>query len=372
MNDEQAGGLDEHGDITRAKAPVSGVSVPAHMGIGSDLVDGIDYVVLLQVLFDVSSATEVTPVKVWERLKARGIRSTKNREELVGKNSVYESFNRIIDAGYLLRVELPNEKRPGRKGRIAYKLYDNPAWNPAWQARQVGSDPLITPNEAPTKPQVRTLPGTRELVNREVDNADKAAGQNTSRNQGTGVTGSLVPGSGGRRIPAGQNASPVPERIKASPPHPPEEVTTSSPTPHAHTDGRTSLPSQTEGGREFSPKEIHAAESFLQRMASPWNAGKATATKCAPKLLHVMAEQGWPSIFDVDRRVLERDITKNPGGITRHAQVLPGRIADLSLYEVVAPACRQAPAPRSNEPERGPVSTESITSLLDGLQSPSI
>ncbi|WP_404974865.1 hypothetical protein [[Kitasatospora] papulosa] len=156
------------------------------------------------------------------------------------------------------------------------------------------------------------------------------------------------------------------------PPHPPEEVTTSSPYPHADTDGSSSLPSQMGEGREFSPKEIHAAESFLQRMAAPWNAGKATATKCAPLLLRVMAEEGWPSIFDVDKRVLERDITKDPRGITRHSQVLPGRIKDLSLYEAVAPAPRQVPAQQPIEQDRGPISTESITSLLEALQKPSL
>ncbi|MFE3381321.1 hypothetical protein [Streptomyces anulatus] len=364
----QAEEFNEHGGITRANAPVSGVSVPAHMGVGTDLVDGIDYVVLLQVLFDVASGVDVTPLKVWERLKGRGIRSTKNREELVGKNSVYESFTRIIAAGYLLRVELPNEKHPGRKGRIAYKLYDNPAWNPDWQARQVGIDPL----EPSGKSQVGTRPGTREPVDGEVGASQKTAVQNASRNQGSGDTSSPVPGRGGRCVPAGQNASLVPGRVESSPPHPPEEVTTSSPTPHTATDGRAKLPSQTEEGREFSPKEIYAAESFLQRMSKPWNAGRATATKCAPKLLRVMDSQGWPSIFDVDKRVLERDITKNPGGITRHAQVLPGRIADLSLYDVVAPAPTQSPASRPNEPDRGPISTESITSLLDGLQGPSL
>ena len=39
--------VDESGRLTAAKAPVSGVSVPRHMGVGSDLVHTLDYVVLL-------------------------------------------------------------------------------------------------------------------------------------------------------------------------------------------------------------------------------------------------------------------------------------------------------------------------------------
>lgn len=346
---EQASGFSEHGDITRAQAPVSGVSVPAHMGIGTDLVDGIDYVVLLQVFFDVASATDVTPLKVWERLKARGIRSTKNREELVGKNSVYESFTRIIAAGYLLRVELPNEKHPGRKGRIAYRLYDNPAWNPDWQARQVGSDPLMASEAAQgglVKPQVETLPGTRELVKREVGASRKTAGQNVSRNQGTGNTESLVPGSGGRRVPAGQNASPVPGRIEPSPPHPPEEVTTSSPYPHTDTTGSKRDRSQKEGEEAgYAEKDLWAAADVLQRLPDPWTQGKLNAGKLAPKLLAVMAEQGWPGIHDVERRLLVQQLTKNPHKVTNPYRLLASdRVPNLPRYDVVAAEYQSAQA----------------------------
>lgn len=100
----------------------------------------------------------------------------------------------------------------------------------------------------------------------------------------------------------------------------------------------SSLPSQREEGAEFSPEDIQAAEGFLQRLKRPWNAGRATARKYAPLLLRVMTEQGWPSmreLTDADRALLEQELTKNPDGITRHSNVLPKRIADLSLYDVV-------------------------------------
>jgi hypothetical protein len=81
-------------------------------------------------------------------------------------------------------------------------------------------------------------------------------------------------------------------------------------------------------------------------LKAPWNAGRATARKCAPRLLRVMPAQGWPSLrelSDGDRLMLEQDITKNPGGITSYPKVLPGRIDDLSLYEVVRKSRARGP-----------------------------
>ena len=204
----------EHAPITRAEAPVSGISLPAHLGIGADLVDPLDYVVLIQVMFDVSSGRKITPVLVWQRLQERGIRSTKHRSELVGKNAVYDSFGRIITAGYMQRYNLPNEKHPGRKGPVAYRVYDNPAWNPEWQARQVGSDPL---RDNAANPQVGMLPQYRDDLKPEESRDGKAADGNASPVPGSPVPGSWNQGSGGARIPAGRNASPVP----GSPPPPP-------------------------------------------------------------------------------------------------------------------------------------------------------
>ncbi|WP_206308424.1 hypothetical protein [Streptomyces sp. A1277] len=333
---EQARGFSEHGAITRAQAPVSGVSVPAHMGVGTDLVDGLDYVVLLQVFFDVASAAEVTPLKVWERLKERGIRSTKNRDELVGRNSVYESFARIIAAGYLLRVELPNEKRPGRKGRIAYKLYDNPAWNPAWQARHVGSDPLAPSDAASKEPQVGTLPGIREAVNRDVENAKKSAGQNASRNEGSGVAGSLVPGSGGRRVPAGQNASPVPGSVKAPPPHPPGEVGTTSPSPHKNA---TASRRSKQAAPDVAPEAAATAAKFLRNLPGKWAAGLQRAESLAPWLVRNAELTGWE--LDMALRIYlthQEDGQKPP---TNYGNVLGYRIKNMQPREAVMAAAAE-------------------------------
>ncbi|MEV6080996.1 hypothetical protein AB0L80_38745 [Streptomyces sp. NPDC052069] len=338
--------IDETGPLRRGKAPVSGISVPGQVGFGSLLTHSLDYVVILHLLFSIAEGSSPTPLKVWEELKARGIRSSKNVEELVGKNAVYESFGRLIAAGLVRRVEVLN-KVPGRRPTIAYDVYDNPAWNPDWQAQQVGSDPL-----APTAPktgdsgnsQVSPRPGTPDMAFGDVA---KLAGQPTSRNARHGVRGSGVPGRGNRRVPAGQPTSGVPGRGNVSPPHPPEEVTTSSPYPLTDTTGHTSLPSQKEGeGAGYAEEDLRAAADVFQLLPDPWTQGRLNATKLAPKLLAVMAEQGWPGIHTVERRVLVRQLTKNPHKVTNPYRLLAGdRVPNLPRYAVVsAEAARSRPA----------------------------
>jgi hypothetical protein len=322
--------IEQSGQIVRAQAPASGVSVPAHLGVGSDLVHSLDYVVILQIMFNLASGVQSTPLGVWEQLQARGIRSAKNARELVGKNAVYESFARLLDAGYLRRQQLPHPKLPGRKGPVVYETYDNPAWNPDWQARQAGTDPLEQPEE---KPQVGTLPGTPDPSFGE---AGETAGGNASRNAGSVVHGSGVPGSVNGPIPAGRNASLVPGSGIAPPPHPPEEEDSSSPYPL--TDGAQSHPAQAdEGASDFSKEETAAAERFLQQMKR-WQAGALTARKCAPRLLRSMRAQGWPALAGLDDEhltLLEAEILKNTGGAKSWTKCLPGWVDDLRLYERV-------------------------------------
>jgi hypothetical protein len=205
--------VDGSARLRQAQAPASGVSVPRHMGVGSDLVHTLDYVVLLQVMFNLASGVDSTPLIVWDQLKKRGIRSAKNADELVGKNAVYESFARLLAAGYLRRTQLPHPKLPGRKGPVVYEVYDNPAWNPDWNLGTPSTD-----DHGQLKPQVGTLPGTPDPSTGE---ADKSAGQDASRNAGRVNDGFGVPGSVKRRVPAGQNASRVPGSRSASPPIPP-------------------------------------------------------------------------------------------------------------------------------------------------------
>lgn len=91
--------IDETAPIRQAQAPASGVSVPRHLGVGADLVHALDYVVMLQVMFNLASGIESTPQAVWRQLQERGIRSAKNANELVGKSAVYESYARVVAAG---------------------------------------------------------------------------------------------------------------------------------------------------------------------------------------------------------------------------------------------------------------------------------
>ncbi|MEV0324574.1 hypothetical protein ACIBKX_40280 [Streptomyces sp. NPDC050658] len=293
----------------------------------------LDYVVMLQVMFNLASGVEATPMTVWKQLQDRGIRSAKNAKELVGKNAVYESFARLVAAGYLRRQQLPHPKLPGRKGPVVYQMYDNPAWNPDWQQ----SEADITEDHRSVNPQVGTLPGTPDP---EFRKAGETAGRNASRNAGRVNAGSGVPGSVNRIVPAGQNASPVPGSGMASPPHPPEEVTTSSPSPLTDTSGRTSLPSPREEEEEeagYAQEDLQASAEVLQLLPDPWTQGKVRAGKLAPRLLAVMAEQGWPDIHSVDRHVLIKQLTKNPEKIKNHSSLLArDRIPNLPRYAVVA------------------------------------
>ncbi|MGW2444481.1 hypothetical protein [Streptomyces sp. NPDC001675] len=298
------------------------------MGVGSDLVHSLDYVVMLQVMFNLASGVQSTPMAVWEQLKDRRIRSAKNARELVGRNAVYESFARLLDAGYLRRIQLPHPKLPGRKGPVVYEVFDNPAWNPDWSPTSVAEKP------SEVKPQVGTLPGTPDPSSRETV---KTAARNASRNAGRVKDSSGVPGSVKPHVSAGHSASRVPGSGMASPPHPPEEVTTSSPYPL--TDPAESLPSQREEGEEgFAPKDLYAAESFLQELQPPYHMGAASARKYAPLLLRSMAGQGWPSIHEVDHRLLAREVTRDPAGFKRPSSLVPTRIRDLARYSVVARA----------------------------------
>jgi hypothetical protein len=334
----------EHAPVTRAEAPVSGISVPAHLAVGTDLVDGIDYVVWLQVMYDTASGRTVSPIQTWKRLQERGIRSTKNRAELVGKNTVYESYARIIEAGYFERYEVPNEKHPGRKGPIGYRVYDNPAWNPTWQARQVGSDPL---RDSSAKSQVGMLPGTGDDSTHDRTQDEKTAGQNASRNQGSGVPGSGVPGSGKRRVPAGRNASPVP----GAPPHPlGGGGTTPPPNPLTHTDGAQQHPSQPEEGGVFDQKDLEAATAFLQQLPDPWVIGEKDARQMAPELLASMESKGWPQFADVDQKTLASCLATNHGGANNLPSILRRkRIPNLPAFSRVASRA----AARSNTPAEG-------------------
>jgi hypothetical protein len=102
-------------------------------------------------------------------------------------------------------------------------------------------------------------------------------------------------------------------------------VDTSSPYP------LTQPAAPTEEEADYSPQQIANAERFLQLLPAPWNVGRQTARRQAPKLLEAADAQGW----DLDQ-ALVAELTKNPGGVKNFTAVLKTRIADLPLQAAVA------------------------------------
>ncbi|MEV7412459.1 hypothetical protein AB0O04_32005 [Streptomyces althioticus] len=76
----------------------------------------------------------------------------------------------------------------------------------------------------------------------------------------------------------------------------------------------------------------------MQQLRPPHHMGAASARKYAPLLLRAMAEQGWPSIFEVDHTVLAREVTRDPQGFKRPSSLVPTRIRDLPRYAIVTGA----------------------------------
>ncbi len=316
----------EEAGVISHVGPVPNVSVHAHMRSGPHALtaDPLDLVVVVELMFLFGEQARrrasdeplvITPQSVLERLREMGVRSG-NGSRLVGRDAVYASFARLRAKGYIRRI-VQSDEVTGQRTGVAYEFYDWPAWNP--DAPPVIESSQVTPTSG--------IAGSGDAGSRTGNRTKKGSVQvgPTSGIAGSGDAGSLEfsqvgPTSG----------------IAGSPPHPPEEVDTSSPYPLTRT--KTGVPSRREEGEaEFSAEDLHAAEGFLQRMQKPWNAGRSTARKCAPRLLAVMREQGWPVIgelTDPDRLLLEQEIAKNPGGVTSYAHVLPKRIADLPLYDV--------------------------------------
>lgn len=330
--------IDENAVLKWGGAPISGVSVTSHVAVSFQITHAMDYVVMLQILYNLASGIPASPVQVWGQLQDREIRSVKDAKRLVGKNAVYESFNRLIDAGFVRRTRLPHPDRPGQKGPVNYEVFDNPAWNPDWapprgDSRNAG----LLPNG---NPQVAPRSGTPDVVNGEVE---EAAGQATSRNQGSGNATSGVPGSGGRRVPAGQNASGVPGSVRPSPPHPPEEeVGTTSPSipKHAATPrrGKTSSNDDT-----LDPARRDKAIKFLMNLPGAWAVGLTRARGLAGKLIANADATGWD--LDTALRLYLTRHEPDKGAVKNHGATLAYRISDMQSKDAVLAAAAEASEP---------------------------
>jgi hypothetical protein len=312
------------------RGPVSGVTVHAHMRSGPHGLTEypLDLTVAVELMFLFAEQARrgpeqkplvVTPQSVLEHLKSIGIRSG-NGSRLVGRDAVYESFARLRGKGYIRRI-FETKPENGQRTGVAYEFYDWPAWNP--------DAPTITdPSTEAASVQVGATSG-----NAGSGNAGTRSGERTkSRSpQVKPISGNAVSGNAGNRETSQVGAT---SGNAVSPPHPPEEEDSSSPYPL--TDPTGSLPSQREEeAGDISKEETAAAELFLQQMKR-WQAGAATARKCAPRLLRVMRAQGWPTLTGLDDEhlaLLEAEILKNTRGAVSWAKCLPGWVDDLRLYD---------------------------------------
>ncbi|OYP10145.1 hypothetical protein CFC35_41640 [Streptomyces sp. FBKL.4005] len=252
-------------------------------------------------------------------MRALGWKMSIDRFEVIAK--------RLTKAGHLLRKSVynPETKRPEWR----YKAYRNPANNP--QYVEAGTAALSQVSGGIGENPVSEPPSPSETGENPV-----SPGQSRNR---------VFPGSGAEsgktRFPsddvsAGQSRNRGKPGFASPPPHPPEEEDPPPPTPSSPSG---TLPSQREEEAEFSPEEIRAAERFLQRMRR-WQAGRATARRCAPRLLRAMRDQGWPRLAEMDDALLallEAEVLKNTGGALSWEKCLPGWIDDLRLFELVQP-----------------------------------
>ncbi len=330
-------GVDETAPIRMGSAPAGAVVVHRHMVYDSGLVHPLDHVVLLHLLFVVAEGKSVNVQRLWRELQAQGVRSAKNANELVGRTAVYESFNRLIEARFVRRVQAG--AAAGRFEKVAYELYPQPAWNPDANPSAEPWDPRDHPDFPVESPQVRPLTGTPEAVGADSGGKDVFAGQTAYRNAGSGNAASGVPVSGRGVIPAGRTAYRVPVSGTAAPPHPPEEVTTSSLCLLTKASGaRPPSPAEHEV-RNPTKDEVASAARFLQLLPQPWSLGRPKAKRLAVLLVEAMADQEWPALPDLTdtaRSLLVAQLTKNPQKVNNYASVLEkDRIANLPLYEVV-------------------------------------
>ncbi|MFC9282774.1 hypothetical protein [Streptomyces collinus] len=210
----------------------------------------------------------------------------------------------------------------------AFAVYRNPANNPQYVQAGAEAASQVRPTRGnPTRQGRGPRSGTL--------NSNVFAGQTDTLGSNVSDSGTLDFNASESNVFAGQTDTLKSNGLVSSPPHPPEEVTTSSPCPL--TDSARSLPSQREEeAAGFAPKDLHAAESFLQDLHPPHHMGAASARKYAPLLLRSMAGQGWPSIHEVDRGLLAREVTRDPAGFKRPSSLVPTRIRDLARYSVVA------------------------------------
>lgn len=177
--------------IVRGQAPARAVTIQRAVAFSGRLTHQLDYVVFLHVLFAINSGLQVTVPGIVRSVREAGVRSAKSGTELVGRDAVYESFARLIEARFIRRTTIPNPKGKGYRGLTSYEVYEHFEDNPDYS-------PEDASEESDTK-----LPVFAETA--------VSAGQATSGVRGnkgsSGVRGSGVRGRGGSFVSAGQPTS---------------------------------------------------------------------------------------------------------------------------------------------------------------------
>ncbi|MER7841800.1 hypothetical protein ABTY98_39425 [Streptomyces sp. NPDC096040] len=255
-------------------------------------------------------------------LQAQGWKMGKDRYNAIAK--------RLTTAGHLARVSVFD----GSTGRPTWvtRVYRNPANNTQYIDLGITASQQVTPEtrvsrdpQTPESRETRVSPGQ----SRNAENPQSGPESRKTRDLET-------------RVSPGQSRNAENPQSVSPPPHPPGEEESSSPNPL--TDSTPPLPSQREQGREarapeFTDEQLRGAAAFLAGMQR-WQAGAATARRCAPRLLRAMRDQGWPLLADLDdagRALLEADVLKNTAGAASWAKCLPGWVDDLRLYAMVKP-----------------------------------
>ncbi|MFE5108326.1 hypothetical protein [Streptomyces sp. NPDC056663] len=302
--------LDENGVVVRGAEPAPATTVMRHMVYGSGLTRALDYVVLLHALFRLEENQAFTPKDIWRDLQAEGVRSAKNANELVGRDAVYGSFNRLIAAKFIRRMAI--DGTPGRFGKVRYELFRQPAYNPDYVLAEEAGQPQDDPHVPHTS---QPLPGTPDAGKA----GSKTAGHTASRNAGCCLAGSGVPESGPRRIPAGQTASGVPGSGSGRPPTP----------PYREEEDSSSLESSSVT-RGASATAVAAAAEFLAELPGRWACGRKSVAELAPLLAEAIQEQGWPLGAD-----LVKELTRRSQARRSTVSVLRDRIQDLPRYQAV-------------------------------------
>ncbi|MGW2545321.1 hypothetical protein ACWC5I_31700 [Kitasatospora sp. NPDC001574] len=352
------------------RGPVSAVSVFAHMRSGPTRVEyPLDLLILVELSFMFGEQARrpkdaaplvVSPPALVERLQGQSVVSA-NGSGLVSRHSVYESFKRLIEKGYIRRIKLRSED--GRRSAgVAYEYYEWPAYNPDYRP---APDPLGDESPqvgAASRNAGSSNEGSREQIGTKNRSAQVGA---ASRNAGSSNEGSRDRKTASPQVRAASRNAEIP-------PHPPGEVgTTSSPSPHERhsrdaaaaprkDDRRTGAPEPAEAVVELPPLDPElwqAAVNFLMRLPGKWAVGRLKARNLATELVRAVEDTGWE--FDASLRAWLTRSEKGKAAPRVHSTVLEFRIRNLELREAVfaseesADSERAAALPaQAREPER--------------------